>query len=46
MKKKKNDKVFRVKLDSETLQSIWNASRPTVSKNKKKYTRKTKHKGR
>jgi len=28
-----------------TLQEIWQATRPIVQKNKKKYTRKTKHKG-
>ena len=27
-----------------TQQDIWDASRPNVHKNKKKYTRKTKHK--
>ena len=32
------------KLDNEVLRSIWDASRHTVEKNKKKYTRKTKHK--
>ncbi len=34
----------KVKLDSETLKAIWEASRPTVERNKKKYTRKSKHK--
>jgi hypothetical protein len=34
----------KVKLDSETLKAIWDASRPTVERNKKKYNRKTKHK--
>lgn len=32
------------KLSNETLRAIWDASRHTVEKNKKKYTRKTKHK--
>ena len=27
-----------------TLQEIWEATRPSVQKNKKKYTRKSKHK--
>ena len=27
-----------------TQQEIWDASRPNIQKNKKKYTRKTKHK--
>ena len=31
------------KLDNKVLRSIWDASRHTVEKNKKKYTRKTKH---
>jgi len=26
-----------------TIQDIWNASRPTIQRNKKKYTRKDKH---
>ena len=34
----------KIKLDSETLKAIWDASRPTVERNKKKYTRKRKHK--
>ena len=34
----------KVKLDKETLKAIWDASRPTVEKNKKKYQRKKKHK--
>lgn len=32
------------KLSNEVLRSIWEASRHTVEKNKKKYTRKSKHK--
>ncbi len=32
------------KLSNEVLRSIWEASRHTVEKNKKKYTRKNKHK--
>mgnify|MGYP001353536046 CR=1 FL=1 len=32
------------KLDNEVLRSIWEASRHTVEKNKKKYSRKSKHK--
>ena len=35
---------IKVKLDKETLKAIWDASRPTVQRNKKKYTRKSKHK--
>jgi len=27
----------KIKLDIETLKAIWDASRPTVEKNKKKY---------
>ena len=34
----------KIKLDKETLEAIWDASRPTVEKNKKKYQRKKKHK--
>ena len=36
MKKKKKG----VKLSSETLRAIWDASRPNIYKNKKKYNRK------
>ena len=32
------------KLSNEVLRSIWEASRHTVEKNKKKYSRKNKHK--
>ena len=32
------------KLSKETMRSIWEASRPNVYRNKKKYTRKSKHK--
>ena len=32
------------KLSNEVLRSIWEASRRTVQRNKKKYTRKIKHK--
>ena len=32
------------KLSNEVLRSIWEASRYTVQRNKKKYTRKIKHK--
>ena len=35
---------IKVKLEKETLKAIWDASRPTVQRNKKKYTRKSKHK--
>lgn len=35
---------IKVKLDSETLKAIWDASKPIVERNKKKYTRKNKHK--
>ena len=31
------------KLDNEVLRSIWDASRHSVEKNKKKYNRKKKH---
>ena len=34
----------KVKLDNETLKAIWDASKPIVERNKKKYTRKSKHK--
>ena len=44
MNRKRDNKWWRVKLDSETLNSIWNASRGGVQKNKKKYSRKNKHK--
>ena len=44
MNKKKDNKWWRVKLDSETLNAIWSASKSSVQKNKKKYSRKTKHK--
>ena len=37
-------KYKSVKLKSETLQAIWQASRGSVTRNKKKYTRKNKHK--
>ena len=42
--KKKDNKWWRVKLDSETLNAVWSASKSSVQKNKKKYSRKTKHK--
>lgn len=32
------------KLSNEVLRSIWEASRHTVERNRKKYSRKTKHK--
>ena len=35
---------IKIKLDSNTLKAIWDASKPTVERNKKKYTRKNKHK--
>ena len=35
---------IKIKLDSDTLKAIWDASKPTVERNKKKYTRKNKHK--
>ena len=35
---------IKIKLDSDTLKAIWDASKPTIERNKKKYTRKTKHK--
>ena len=41
--KKQQDKWWRVKLDSETLHGIWNASKPFTQRNKKKYSRKNKH---
>jgi hypothetical protein len=34
----------KIKLDSETLKAIWDASRPNIERNKKKYNRKKKHK--
>ena len=37
----KKSKLTRVQL---TMQEIWDAMKPKVQKNKKKYTRKTKHK--
>ena len=43
MNRKRDDKWWRVKLDSEPLNSIWNASRGSVQKNKKKSSRKNKH---
>ena len=42
MKKKKYKSV---KLSSDALRAIWDASRPSVQRNKKKYTRKSKHRG-
>ncbi len=35
---------IKIKLDSDTLKAIWDASKHTVERNKKKYTRKNKHK--
>jgi hypothetical protein len=32
------------KIDNEVLKKIWDASRHSVQKNKKKYSRKSKHK--
>ena len=32
----------KVKLDNETLKAIWDASRPSIERNKKKYNRKKK----
>jgi hypothetical protein len=43
-KSKKTDKFWKVKLDIDTLNSIWDASKHNVEKNKKKYSRKSKHK--
>ena len=37
-------KKIKVKLDSETLKAIWDASKRNVARNKKKYTRKNKYK--
>jgi hypothetical protein len=37
-------KKIKVKLDGETLKAIWDASKPNVERNKKKYTRKNKYK--
>tara|TARA_R100001244_G_scaffold43219_1_gene38807 strand:- start:2517 stop:2672 length:156 start_codon:yes stop_codon:yes gene_type:complete len=42
--KKQQEKWWRVKLDNETLNSIWDASKHSVEKNTKKYSRKNKHK--
>ena len=39
-------KKIKVKLDSETLKAIWDASKPNVERNKKKYTRKNKYNNR
>ncbi len=36
-------KTKGVKLSKEAMRAIWNASRPNVYKNKKKYNRKNKH---
>ena len=44
MNRKRDNKWWRVKLDSETLNAIWSASRSNVQKNKKKYSRKNKNK--
>lgn len=39
----KRDKKYRsAKLDSETLNKIWDASKPFIHRNKKKYSRKRK----
>ena len=35
---------MKVKLDKETLKAIWDASKPNIERNKKKYTRKKKFK--
>ena len=35
---------IKIKLDKETLKAIWDASKPNVERNKKKYTRKNKYK--
>ncbi|MCS5551604.1 MAG: hypothetical protein NZ811_08835 [Gammaproteobacteria bacterium] len=43
-KKRNKDEFWKVKLDNETLNSIWDASKHTMEKNKKKYSRKSKHK--
>jgi predicted acetyltransferase len=39
--KMKDKKIQKVEI---TMQEIWNASKPAITKNKKKYNRKTKHK--
>jgi len=44
MNREIDNKWWRVKLDSETLNSIWSASRGNVQKSRKKYSRKSKHK--
>lgn len=41
----KNQKRKVPKMDNEVLRAIWDASRHLIQKNKKKYTRKNKHKG-
>lgn len=43
MTNKQQNKWWRTKLDTDTLHSIWNASKPFTQRNKKKYSRKTKH---
>ena len=35
---------MKIKLDKETLKAIWDASKPNIERNKKKYNRKKKHK--
>lgn len=35
--------VWKMKKIEVTIQEIWMATRPNIYKNKKKYTRKTKH---
>ena len=35
---------MKIKLDKETLKAIWDASKPNVERNKKKYTRIKNHK--
>jgi hypothetical protein len=41
--KPKNDEPILRQVEV-TMQDIWNASKPAITKNKKKYNRKTKHK--
>ena len=35
---------MKAKQDKETLKAIWDASKPNIERNKKKYNRKKKHK--
>jgi len=43
--KKNTLKSLKMKTIEVTMQEIWQATKPVIYKNKKKYTRKIKHKG-